>query len=639
MKKIIKKEKKFLIFAIILIIIRVLLTTNLPIFAIGGSICDDQLMIKLEANLLKFNWLGDFNNLTLVKGMFFPLFLAINAFLGIKYINAITIFYSLAVLIFTFVVKDLFKAKWPKYIIFVLLLFNPIMFSMDITRVYRNSISPAQVLLVFAGMIALFTTRNDKKNKWLWSIFTGLALFTFYNTREDSIWILPMIIVYSLIMIIEHLVTKKKKINIKKLLTFVLPIIILYVGNFTVSSINYMKYGVFTRIDESDGGFASAIKAIYSVPTKDKIDYVTVTKEKLQRLYKVSPTLKSISKELDMIAVSMDNNGRNPSDNEVEDGWFWWSLRFAADANGVYSDAKNADEFFKKIAKEIIDAQNKGLIEKQSIMPSSLMSPWRDEYASKLLPTLIETIKYTISYEGMNPRLQDSTGSYDAIKLFETATNSKAIYHSKYAISGWYIYNLSDYQIDLYDMNIEKNISSINCYQYEKCIIDIDLDSYDSLSSLIFIIHVGDEKIEELPLLHELSSNSNESREYYFDNYSLNNSYRYQNQVLKVYTDRLSFIYNIYQITGYLLAILGIISYLIITFIALFKNHKLIDIWLIISSILASYLVFAIGISYNEISAFRSITYMYLSGAYPLVIAFITLSLFTLIDYKRNKKI
>ena len=44
--------------------------------------------------------------------------------------------------------------------------------------------------------------------------------------------------------------------------------------------------------------------------------------------------------------------------------------------------------------------------------------------------------------------------------------------------------------------------------------------------------------------------------------------------------------------------------------------------WLIISSVIASYLVLALGVSYNHISSCDSISTLYLSGAYPLIIIF-----------------
>ena len=81
MKDMLKKYYKFIIFAFVLIVIKQILVSDLPIYAIGHSICDDELMIKLQLSLLRFDWLGPFDSLTFVKGITFPLFLAVNSFL------------------------------------------------------------------------------------------------------------------------------------------------------------------------------------------------------------------------------------------------------------------------------------------------------------------------------------------------------------------------------------------------------------------------------------------------------------------------------------------------------------------------------------------------------------------------------
>jgi len=637
----VKKKHKFLIFAFILIIVKQIFVSNLPIYAIGNSTCDDQLMVNLETSILQFDWLGPFNSLTFVKGMFFPLFLGINAFLGISYINGTTLFYSIACFIFILAIKDLFKKKWSIYVMFTLLLFNPIMYSLEVIgRVYRNSMTPGQVLLIFASIFAIFINRkkHNKKSTWLWSILGGLSLAAFWNTREDAIWILPMILVFTLIMLIEHFIINKKKFQIKKLIVFVLPLIILFTCNFGISTINYMKYGVFTRVDVSNSSFADAMKAIYSVPPKDNIDYVSVPKEKLERLYKISPSLNIISKEINSIAISMDYNGRNSSDGEIEDGWFWWALRFAAEANGYYESATKADIFFKNVTNEIIVAQEKGLIEKQATMPSALMSPWKKGYTSKLFNATLEIIKYTNSYTDVKAQVLESVGSYNSIKLFEIATNDKAIIPNiNYNIKGWYKYNIYNYYINL--VNIESNeiISNVNCEKEKVCSFQFDLTKYENISNIkLDIYDINNNLIENLNLNDELTTNYNDIREYQIYDYSTTNPNIYQKKVANVYIDRLNIIGELYKKTGPILGILGLISYLIITFVVLFKNHKLMDKWLILSNILASYLVLCIGVAYNEISSCHSISSMYLSGSYSLIIMFTTMSILMLIDYKKT---
>ena len=89
---------------------------------------------------------------------------------------------------------------------YIVLLFNPIMFSSQIMqRVYRSSIIPSLGLFIIMCYINLYLIRNDTNQK-VEKIFTivgiSIALPFLWFCREDSILIIPFIIfiiLYSLI--------------------------------------------------------------------------------------------------------------------------------------------------------------------------------------------------------------------------------------------------------------------------------------------------------------------------------------------------------------------------------------------------------------------------------------------------------
>ena len=624
------KQHKFLIFVIVLILIKQLLMSHVSIFAIGDSGCDDQLMVKLASNILNMNWLGDYNQLTHVKGVFFPLFLSFNTALGISYVNAVTLFYSISCVIFVYSVKDLFKKNYMKYILFIVLLFNPIMYTSDVVqRVYRNSLTPSQVLLILSSFFYLFINRKSDKNKklLLMSILGGLSLASFYNTREDAIWIMPFVIVYTLILVIGHIIKNKKKSSIKRLIIFILPIVILFMVNTGISLVNYKVYGSYVRVDESGTPFAKAIETIYSVPPKKDIKYVSNTKEKLERIYEVSPTLASIKEDIEIRSKAFDKADRNPNDGEIEDGWFWWVLRFAAYDNGYYKDIKTADKFYNDVVNEIKEAQENGKIEKQSTMPSALMSPYRDGYTGKLFESFSEIYKFTNTFEGTGLGTELSVGSTKNIGLFEVLTNDKAIYPYLTTIYGTYT-NSEHNNIKIkYEDRILKEIecSSDKCY--------IEFISSEELDYKKIFIEVGEKNIN----IYDFIKDSELMDSFYKvekDNFNLNYYSNYEVtknelKVAKIYNTKINIISFIYKGFGLVTGIISLILYLILTFIALFKNRKYIEIWLIVSSVLASYIVLCFGVAYNHISSCDSISTLYLSGAYPLILVFDLLVIFT----------
>ena len=628
------KKHKFIIFIIVLVLIKQLLMSHVSIFAIGDSGCDDQLMVKLSSNILNMNWLGGYNHLTHVKGVFFPLFLSFNTALGISYINAVTLFYSISCIIFVYSIKDILKKSWMKYVLFIVLLFNPIMYTSDVVqRVYRNSLTPSQVLLILSSFFYIFINRKSNKNKklLLMSILGGLTLASFYNTREDAIWIMPFVIVFTLIFVIEHIKINKKKSSIKRLIIFILPIVLLFITNISISLINYKVYGSYVRVDESGTPFAKTIEAMYSVPPKDNIEYVSNTKEKLERLYEVSPTLNSIKDQIEVRSKAFDKADRNPGDGEIEDGWFWWVLRFAAYDKGYYKDIKTADKFYNDITNEIKKAQEEGKIEKQRTMPSPLMSPYREGYTSKLFSTLIDIYKFTNNFEGTGLGTELSVGSTKNIGLFEVLTNDKAIYPYLTTLYGTYN-NIDHNNIKItYEGRVLKEIECLNdeCYiefisneelDYKK--IYLEIEGKDSINIYDFIKE--SELVDSFYKIEKDNFNLN-----YYSNYEVTKN---ELKVASIYNKKINIISYIYKALGLIIGIISLILYLIFTFITLFRNRKYMEKWLIISSVIASYLVLALGVSYNHISSCDSISTLYLSGAYPLIIIFDSLIIFTFIN-------
>ena len=82
-----------------------------------------------------------------------------------------------------------------------------------------------------------------------------------------------------------------------------------------------------------------------------------------------------------------------------------------------------------------------------------------------------------------------------------------------------------------------------------------------------------------------------------------------------------------------MLAALGFASWIFLTarrILCLIKKRQdetELACWLVVSALLASYLVLLGGISYSEISGWNAILYWYLSGGYPIMTAFQVLAL------------
>lgn len=429
------KKHKLALYIVLISIVKIVLSGNLPVYIIPNAYYDDKLMVLSSISLLRLNWLGSYTNMTLVKGFFFPLFLSVSKLFSVPYLTATAIFYAVSCCVFIAALKGVFKNKIYYAILFTVLLFNPITLDLSaFQRVYRNSIVPAEVLLVFGSMFAVYLRREETLKKLLpWLGLAGLSLAALWFTREDSIWALPFVLVCGLVtagVMIKRFVSTKQHAYITKAVFSFLPPAILALCILSVSAVNYARYGLFTTNELTGSNFTKALQSIYAVQPADNIDYVSVPRSTVDKLYSVSPTLSSIRPEMEK---SLDawgtSTGQHPDDKEVEDGWFQWAFRDAVADAGYYKNAATSQEFYLKVHNEIEQAFKDARLLKRPTMPSALMSPWKTGYGTKLLQASSYAMGYVVNYTDVSPGMvvSDKT-QMDDDRLFEFVTGNQALF-------------------------------------------------------------------------------------------------------------------------------------------------------------------------------------------------------------------
>lgn len=680
----------FFWFAFILILGKQLIAAKLPIYIIPNNVYDDQLMVFLADDFLRLNWLGEYNCNTLVKGMAFPALLACIKGLGLSYISTMSMIYSLSCLFFTVVVKDLFKRKYVPYVMFTVLLFNPVsMASWTLQRVYRNGITMAQVLVIFACFFAIYIRRNKPAKKLAgWAVLAGFTISMMWNTREDGIWIMPFIIVVTLVLLgwtiwsvyhnlsIGLSVGKLKKFKyvfnkacVSKLIVIILPLFIFWGGNQVISAINYAVYGIYTTNEVNDSNFTDVMKSIYAVKPNEEILYVSVTREKLDRIYEVSPTLNSIHDYMEASMNAWAHNDRHGEDNQVEDGWFFWALRGAVSDAGYYSDAKTANAFYKAVSEEIEKALDEGKLERQATMPSALMSPWREGYTEQLLDAAADITELTTGFTDVETRqnISKDNGSGE-IHIYENLTNNTAL-HDTVELIGWYfpkeekdiIVKIIDNEgmvyaqpqlagsQDVYDKYVQSGSANETAKQ---CRFPLTVNDYVPDKNRKLYVQILDAKteteIDKIELEGIVEQNETANGFYGIEKFTAPDNLF---AISKPAVDICNIIADVYRAIGHPMAVIGVIAYLLITIywiITLFnkkarKNKEsFTTMWLFLTAILLSYVVLMCGVSYNHIASCNSIFYMYLSGTYPLIIAFWSMAVCFVLDkipfkLKKNK--
>jgi len=424
---------------------KIILTNGQRLFPLPQAIHDDRLFINLANSLLKFDWLGHYNNLTLAKGPVYPMWIAFNSLLGFPLLLSQQILYILSVAFFILVIRRAISNQGLLLLIYVVLIFNPMSFCDGVTtRTIRENIYPALTLFIISSATGLFlSSRKHAKNTIIWSVSLGVLLSLFWLTREEGIWILSFLV--PVLLYLLYALYKEKPHNWRSfLLIYTLPFLILFFSTTLISTINYYKYGIFSVVEFKNKNFLDAYGSLMRVKDKKWEHYLLVSREKRNMIYEVSPTFAKLQPFLE---GNLGNNwAKNAAQNlnlsntdEIRGGWFMWAFRDAVSMAGYYKNGKSAMNFYKQLAQEInLACEEKKL---DCFPRRSTMAPsWNNNYIDFLINSTKNSIIYTATFDGFMAMLSETKGNKKDLDMISKLTNEPVYISEKnpaLKISGW----------------------------------------------------------------------------------------------------------------------------------------------------------------------------------------------------------
>lgn len=645
--------------------LRLILCSSLPIIALYAP-HDDLLMVQLATQILTGSWLGPYTENTLVKGIVFPLFLSSANALGIPYLMLLTVFNLTACAVFTYGVSKVTQNRLVLAAVFLVLSWNPVFSAAEtFQRIYRCSLTPAQSLLLIASWFLMYYySGRSLKKMGFWSVIAGIVTFSMMNCREDGIWILPFTVTVMILGISgaalhlrRHHITRRQAVCSAAL--FILPCFLLEGGNLCISAVNRLHYGVFLVNELNQGEFPRMIKAIYTAAPEadDPSGYISVQRKEMERLYEASPTLASIRPELEKSMDSWGAFGRLPEDGEVENGWFFWSVRSALADAGYFTDASKCQQFCGKAADELEEAFRRRLLPKRAVMPSALMAPWQKEYGGAILKELPQALSYLAGFDDVEPQLRYSDVTHYWGRRYEVLTGGKRIRGNgaDNRITGWAV-SLNDDIVSGQLVNSADQVIAEVEFLESPDVYEYFLGNGQKLPNAgraRFEIPFGwEEQLDSLLCLRLCLADGREKK------ISVSNPLWFSDDdcVVSVDTVRLAaqedlavrltqrkarFLQladRIYQRLNPFLLIAGLLVYLYLTVRIIFPKRRNVvtsdnDVkerallaWLLMTGIMGSFFVLVVGVVYTHISSCYAINSYYLSAAYPLMTAFWLLS-------------
>ena len=445
----------------LLLILKLLIVQVQPTTAQYSMIYDDQLMIEQANSIISGNWLGEYNSKTLTKGVFTPLFIALTYILNIPFLIGKEIFYGIACIVFTLIIRKKIKSKIALIIIYLVILINPVEYSVQLCRVYRDGIYASLILFLSAFLIGIFLNRKEKATKQIkYFVGAGIAFCAAYLCREETIWLAPFILIITSVTIIPNYLNKK-------IILYVIPIIITIISINIVCLLNYKYYEVYTLNQYWGKAFQSAYGALLRVKPEEEKQRVPITHETMKRLYEVSPKFAELK---DFLEGEEGDDWRDIGiriEGELTGAYVQWALMDAVETLGYYETAQKAEQYYTELAYEINQLCDNGVLESRTnkIISNSCYFDLKD-----IIQTIFkmpEIIKYQYSLEDItmmviNPG--EIIGQEDKKEIFEKMTNQPVV------TMGHYFQENNKIRIQIIEQ-VEKIYEYINPYLFYISII------------------------------------------------------------------------------------------------------------------------------------------------------------------------
>jgi hypothetical protein len=362
-------QRYYLLFGLLaLVLVKLWLVHTEEIY--GSATEHDALLFLNSAK--HWYWGSEYSWTAFVRPPAYPLFIAFLHLLHIPLRTGIELLQAAGYLALVAGLRKAGVSRPVCLLSYAAMSFHPGSFQLNSVTMADNLYAALLPLALGGLLLTLFTAKPGH------AIWTGIALAVLWNTREESILIPPLIIVFLVLALFrQRLTTGSWKPAIHYWLRPASAMVgILCLLNLAVGAANYRAFLGFSKSELTASSFRAAYKSLLRIkPDRDQ-RFVSVSNDALQKAYSVSPTFSQLRPQLE---GELGNNWRVPAFSalgvhEIGTPWILWALRSTADAAGVHTSAASARRFYRNVAKEINRACDEGRIPSRFVL-SSLLDP------------------------------------------------------------------------------------------------------------------------------------------------------------------------------------------------------------------------------------------------------------------------
>lgn len=635
--------------------------------AIAGAGHDDRLFLNIADALMKGDWLGSYNNLTLAKGPFYPAWIAAVSRSGIPLLLAQHLLYISACFLFILAVKPLLRSPFLILLLYTVLVFNPMSYSQGMmTQLLREGIYPALTLLSVSCSAGLLVRSNGRLTALVcWATGLGVTLSAFWLTREEGVWIVP-----SVLLLAGFAAPRMwKSHGIKSLFVLLLPLALITLINSGVAGMNKLRYGLFVVNELKSSEFRAAYGALLRVEHDEYKDAVPVPQSIRYKIYEVSPAFSELRPFLEgdigKVWIMMFENIRrlyeeNPDfakkvrmflnkeptgiwekavfegNSDILGGWFLWALRDSVAAAGYYASGPAAAGYYQRLAAEVNTACSEGRLHCLGER-SSLTPPWRGEYIPLFQKTFVHSVFYLSRFEGFDVQSDPSIGDEKSLKIFRDITRER-LSPTEFLVKGW-IFS-SDRQLDIsvrkadgtllrhpishlpspdvYGLFLSNGMDVPNARNAR---FEVSLEPYNKTCYLH--LNGGGSTLKKIPLDGSVTRLDSDGFYFGLDFRGFKDGSSRKERVKLGALRRIGGIYQ--SVMPFL--VFGSLAGYVISWLSIIRRRTDVDLFITASSLILALVTRSVILSIIHVTSFPAIIPQYLSPSYPLLILFAVLAL------------
>jgi len=365
-------------------VLSVVLRHGVPLTS-GGALVDDYLYVRIAGYLAHGQWLGPFDQYTLLKGPAYPAFIAAMYRSGVPLKIGEQLTDLLAAAALAASVWVVTRRGALALVAYIVLALDPANFATYASRATRDGwYSSLSMLLVATVFLASYAALTHVRLPFMVgvSVLAGGSGAAFWLCREEPLWIGPSILVIVAglpLLTLARWWFARPRIQLERSRAFRtggrLALVLGIIGVIVIAAIvqvareNERHYGVATTNDLAYGAFARTYADWRRVDGGLSTPADPITRSQREAVYTVSPAARLLQPYLDPSGPCPHIRPTAPCDEPI-----WRGIRDAAAYTGAFHTESDVQGFFGELDAQIQAGCVSGQLRCTRRLPAQLQS-------------------------------------------------------------------------------------------------------------------------------------------------------------------------------------------------------------------------------------------------------------------------